>query len=261
MLTSETFDKKRNELFEKFKTDIANNNLSVTEQIEKELIELDKSEKVGDPFFEWYQSGSSGKMGYSGDFKISHIMVGGVPRGIGTGEFHVSTSNYIDGTKKEELAIFADQMVIAAFMRAKNTAVSGYMSKQITSVFQSLQLAKYGSDCETKRSMSIVITDSMKDTYVGSYLSNGIKLTYDNIDKYLNKSIDIRSPIICEDEKICSKCAGERIYDIIGIFDDDINIGLFVNKIYSELLQKSLQKTHVMGVSLMDIGDMNSWLI
>lgn len=261
MLTSEAFNKKKVQLFEDNKEALARNDLGVTDKIEKELIDFEKEEKGNDSFFEWYRSGSSGKMGYNGDFKVSHIMVGGVPRGIGTGEFHVSTSNYIDGTKKEELAIFADQMVIAAYMRAKNTAVSGYMSKQITAVFQSVQLDVHGSDCKTKRYIDIDLTEDMKDKYVGSWLPNGTQLTHDNIDKYIGKRIGIRSPIMCESPKICSKCIGSRVYDILNIYDEPINIGLFVNKIYSEMVQKSLQKTHVMGVNLMEIGDLNDWII
>ena len=261
MIPSKEFTAKKESLFIKYKKELESNDLVVTEKIETELIDMAKAEYKDHPYMEWYESGSMGKMGYKNDFKVSRIMIGAIPKADDPGAYHVSTSNYIDGVKKEEMHILAGQMIVAAFARAKNTAIGGYIAKQGNAIYENTKLDKYGSDCKTTRYKTIMITEKNKDSLSGRYTSAGVCLTPNILSKNIGKVIRLRSPMMCESEYICSKCAGEMIYNLMGIKDKPINIGFFITKIFTELTQKSLQKTHVTGANLLTVTDMNKYLI
>ena len=260
-IPSAAFRAKKQELLDKYKTELENNDVQVAAKIEDELIDYAKKEYKGNPYMDWYESGASGKMGYKNDFKIAQIMVGAVPKAGAAGEFVVSTSTYVDGTKKHELNIFAEQMIVASYMRAKNTAVGGYLTKQAQSIYQSLRMNKHGSDCGTHNGVYKKVTEKNVNDIIDSYTTDGLLITKENVGRYIGKFIKLRSPITCEDPMFCSKCIGEMLYRVMSIFDRPVNIGLRTTKILSELTQKSLQKTHVMGAALMDIGEMDDWLI
>ena len=68
-------------------------------------------------------------------------------------------------------------------------------------------------------------------------------LTEENKDKYLNKTVNFRSPIGCLSEKICSKCAGERYYKL-GIE----NAGLTAGRISNGLMNANMKAFHITKV-------------
>lgn len=66
-----------------------------------------------------------------------------------------------------------------------------------------------------------------------------VLLTPENFSQYENKYVEMRSPMFCKSEKLCSKCAGEFYYKL-GIE----NIGLTTSKIGGKMLNLCLKKTH-----------------
>jgi hypothetical protein len=66
-----------------------------------------------------------------------------------------------------------------------------------------------------------------------------VLLTPDNIEEYIGKTVQYRSPLYCQSDNLCEKCAGD-LYRRIGI----VNAGLSLNKITSIFLNKLLKIMH-----------------
>ena len=100
-------------------------------------------------------------------------------------------------------------------------------------------LDDYGSDCGTKRALDIHLTQSNKKDYMYRYivLSNGslLLLTPDNIDKYVGKTVKMRSPMMCIGKKICNHCMGDLYYKL-GIK----NAGLTASRVATTLTRLNI---------------------
>lgn len=258
MVPTKAFKDKRDSLLNQHKEELDKNNIYVAKDIENEMIKFAKNEYKDYDCMEWYNSAASGKMSYGGDFKVSNIFVGTMPVSLGGG-FNVSTSNYIDGMKPEEMHLAASQLLLGAFNRAKKTAVGGYYAKQAIQIFESLRALVYGSDCKTKDGISSLI-DSPND-YMGRFTVDGVEITTDNISEYLGKVVMLRSPIMCDAPDLCSRCVGTMPYELLNSYDKAITIGLFINKFFTELTQKALKKSHDISAKLKEVGDLNDYFM
>lgn len=122
------------------------------------------------------------------------------------------------------------------------TAESGYFNKKIAAAFQGVVLDTIGSDCKTNNTLEVIITDKTKNDFMYRYILDGSKLvllTGDNINKYINKKIKLRSPVYCVGDKLCNKCAGDLYYKL-GV----VNVGLATTRVASTLLNMSMKKFH-----------------
>jgi hypothetical protein len=71
-----------------------------------------------------------------------------------------------------------------------------------------------------------------------------VLLDDDNIEKYIGKTVKLRSPLYCNDEgHICNICAGE-LYRMMGMK----NVGLISYTIGSSLLNASMKMFHDMTI-------------
>jgi len=64
-------------------------------------------------------------------------------------------------------------------------------------------------------------------------------LTNNNIDKYLNTTVNLRSPMYCQSDKLCSVCSDKR-FEQLGI----TNIGLTASKMSGTLLNAGMKSFH-----------------
>lgn len=83
----------------------------------------------------------------------------------------------------------------------------GYMA-----VFNRIKLGEPDSDCGTDRTIAIKLDkDNYKSFLYSNIDDNGtiVNLTEDNIDKYIDKTVNMYSVLYCVGDKICNKCAGE----------------------------------------------------
>jgi len=95
---------------------------------------------------------------------------------------------------------------------AINTGVSGYLSRKLIFTCVNLQLGDE-EDCGTKDLLGVFVKNERKaKMLINRYCLNGDKLekiTIDNYKNLVNKKIYIRSPILCENEKVCKICYGD----------------------------------------------------
>ena len=100
-------------------------------------------------------------------------------------------------------------------------------------------LDDYGSDCGTKRTLDVKLTNTIKKDYMYRYIvtDNGslVLLTPENMDKYVGKTIKMRSPMMCVGEKICNHCAGDLFYKL-GIK----NAGLTASRVATTLTRLNI---------------------
>lgn len=124
--------------------------------------------------------------------------------------------------------------------------------KKLSAAFQTVILDDKSTNCGTTKTIKMILDKDYSKLLMYRYIKNGsggfVLLTPDNIDRYIGKVIEMRSPMYCRSQKICNKCAGE-LYYMIGIQ----NIGLLSNRVGTSILNNSLKSFHNMTLSLVDI--------
>ena len=97
-------------------------------------------------------------------------------------------------------------------------------------------------DCGSKGTIDFVLREDMKDDFTLQYIMEGNKavlLTDDNVDKYVGKTIHLRSPMFCGADKLCRHCVGE--------LPKDLNIeaiGLTTGRVPNTILAKKMKLFH-----------------
>ena len=120
------------------------------------------------------------------------------------------------------------------------------MSKELLSSEQTEVLADKDTDCGSKRFIHITMTKSNYRDFMYRYIKDGdelIMLNTNNIEKYIGKKVQMRSPMYCigigKEKQLCNKCAGDFYYKL-----GKRNIGLFCSSISGTLSNLNLQKFH-----------------
>lgn len=232
--------KLKEDLIKKNQIEISRGNVAVITTIEKEILDLAKSKLKDDPNYEIYASGARGS--FSNNYKNAVIFRGAVKNFENPNTFSFSADSLVDGISKQDFALFANIATAGTYARAKGTVSGGYLSKQVRSAFQHIMLDEKGSDCGTKKFLKIKIDKSTKDLFLYRYIKKGndlLLLTPNNINSYMDKEVELRSPLYCKGQYICNHCIGELFYSS-GIR----NVGVLSDRVSSTLLQKALKLFH-----------------
>ncbi|MGL6130758.1 MAG: hypothetical protein ACRCZ9_03955 [Fusobacteriaceae bacterium] len=262
MIENKEITKMRTDLLEEHREKLEAGDVATASMVESALVKKASDLHKDCDMYELFDSGSKAKMG--NEYKKMFLMVGAVPKDLSSTTFHVSPSNFSNGTSIKEQHALANQMIIAGYFRAKNPQIGGYFAKQGASIFQSLMLDKYGTDCGSDGVRTLHIEESNKAQIIDRYCVTGdstVLITMANVNDYVGKTIKIRTPTECRSKFICNKCAGDRFYKLTGVRDDIVPAGLFLTKTQTELTQKSLKKVHVMTLRTVPINDMNDYVM
>lgn len=211
-------------------------------EIQEELLKLAKETLKDDIAIDTYNSGARGS--FSNDFKNMFIMKGITKNPDPTKGYNIIMSNYIEGISKEEYADFANSLAEGPYSRSNKTEVGGYWEKLMLPAFQHVRVDKKGSDCGTKRTITVKLTDRNIGEYMYCYVKEGNKLVEinsDNKDKYIGKTVQMRFSSMCESKNglICNACAGNLFYKL-GI----TNIGTAMPQIASKLKLIAMKAFH-----------------
>lgn len=245
--------KLKDELFEKYKVEIANGDAKVSEMIEKQLIALTKKILADDIGMDLYNSGARGSV--SNNLKNINLMRGAV-KNTTTGKYDIVKTSLMEGINKEDIPSSSNSIVQGAYPKAVGTQVSGYLAKQLLAAMQTEMLDEPGSDCGTKKTITMTLTAKNKNDLLYRYVvvkGQLVLLTDSNIDDYVGKTLEFRTPMKCIGKHICSKCAGELYY-----MRGDKYIGLLASKIATTLSQLSMKKFHdnTIKTAQFDVNDM-----
>jgi len=96
--------------------------------------------------------------------------------------------------------------------RVLNTASTGYMSRQLAYVANSVEVDRMLKDCKTKRTLDQRLTSMLIDRIDGRYIiKNGKLIEFNKNDHKVGDVINLRSPIFCESKKLCHTCYGKLL--------------------------------------------------
>jgi DNA-directed RNA polymerase subunit beta' len=96
--------------------------------------------------------------------------------------------------------------------RALNTADTGYFTRQLVFLLNSVEAHPTLKDCGTKRTVMLRLEKDMIARLTGRYIVVGNKVVpFNTKDFRVGQSINLRTPIFCESKKICHTCYGELL--------------------------------------------------
>ena len=210
-------DKKKKELFDKYRKELDAGDPIIGDKVEKELLNYAIEYMGDDPSMDMFDSGARGSI--PNNFKNMFVMKGVIkdPDPNAKQKYHVAESNYIDGISSNEYALFANSLAAGPYSRAKKTEKGGYLEKLFLRAFQHLTLDPPDSDCHTKRFIEVELTQQNIELWMYSYVigSSGAltEITSENKEKYIGKKVKLRFSSLCESKTgVCNKCMGNLYY-------------------------------------------------
>lgn len=140
---------------------------------------------------------------------------------------------------------------------ALNTGTSGYLSRKLIFTCANLQIDLNTDDCGTTDFLEVEVTTPRKARMlVNRYMKTqaGLELiTNENCMSLLGKEIEIRSPILCKNPKICKTCYGDLYKKINSRF-----IGIIAAQTLGESSTQLVLRTfHTSGAAIIK-GDQSS---
>lgn len=252
LVLPEKVKKRKQELLSKESNVEALNNKDIitASKIEKELLDMSKEELKDLPDMDIYDSGSRGSFG--NNYKITAVSRGVVPCVSHPERVNISMASLDEGIPPEERYIYADVLTNASASRSLMTRNGGYEAKKLAAAFQGIVFDKKGSDCGTRLTVPLLVTEGNKKLLTDRYImvnNRTALLTSNNIDEYVGKTVSLRSPMYCRNPKYCSKCTGE-LYHKLGIE----NVGLIANVIGTSMTTLSMKAFHNATVKLKEIN-------
>ena len=248
------FNKKKEEIFNKYRKEIDAGDIVTFEKAEKEVIAYAKELFKDDEMIDMYESGS--KPAWNNDFKAIRVSIGPTPSP--SGDVTLVESSLNEGIKNKDMMPVTQMQIMGAAARALATADAGYLVKKLMALLQSVK--GYKGDCKTTKYWRTTRKDP-KDLLYRYIMVDGkpLLVTKNNVNEYLNKEVDLRSSLFCHHKDgLCSTCLGELAFAMHQ--KDVINIGIDTVYIGNILLNLYMKKTHDMKKQMIDIGDLNSYL-
>lgn len=247
---------KKEELINKYRDRIEAGDGVIAEQIEKELLKYAEEFLGDDPSLDTILSGASGD--FDNNFKNMFVMKGAVqdPDPNAKQKYHIVTGNYMDGIPANEYPIVAGSGVHGAYARGKKTEVGGYYEKLFISAYQTIKLDPPGSDCGTKRFITVDLTEKNISDYMYCYVikpGGDLELIDTSTrSKYIGKKVKLRFSSMCESKTgICNKCAGELFYKL-----NEKYIGITLAQIPDTMKLRCMKGFHnaTIQYNTMDVG-------
>ena len=156
--------------------------------------------------------------------------------------YNIIKSCYSEGVSKDDYAAMANSLAAGPYSRARKTAIWGYEEKKFLLAFQHIKLGPKGSDCGTKRTITVTLDKNYMKLLMYSYIVEGsrlVRLDSTNMDKYKGKTVKVRFSSLCKNECICNKCAGDLYYLL-----DTPNIGTATPQIASVVKNVMMKAFH-----------------
>lgn len=249
LLATNEIEKQKKVLEKKYAKSIEEKDIKGITDMENELLDFSKKYLEGDPSTDMYNSGARSKWG--NNFKNMYVTRGAVA--LTNGSYEYVRSSYISGLDKENLAAVNDSAVAGPYARAVNTAKGGYKEKQFLYGLQHVKILPKGSDCGTKRTITVDLTEKNIKGWMYSFVVKGsqeIEITSDTKNQFIGKTVKLRYSALCESKNgICEKCAG-TLFRRLGIY----NAGLATDALASKLKNMSMKSFHD---STLNLHEMN----
>ena len=158
--------------------------------------------------------------------------------------------NLIEGLNQEEFFYSTYGCRKGLLDVATNTGVSGYLSRKLIFTCANLQIDLNLDDCGTTDFLTVLVDTPRKaKMLVNRFYKKNNELgliTKENCMEFLNKEVEIRSPILCKSPKICKTCYGNLYKTLNSRF-----IGIIAAQTLGERgTQLVLRTFHTSGVAI-----------
>jgi hypothetical protein len=168
-----------------------------------------------------------------------------------------------EGLAPKDLVVGNNETRIGVYKRAVDTAVGGTIVENIRRIMQEVKVT--GTDCKTTEGQKIEVTSINKKDLIFRYILENNQttlLTRDNIDKYMGKTISLRSPMYCKQKTgVCKKCADHKYTQRSFKEDDNLSVTMEETDIGSAILTDSMKAMHGKKTEILKIEDLNIYLI
>lgn len=213
LLISKVIEPKKEELFKKYEKELAAGDAFTMQKIENELLAYCEDKLKDDPAWDNIKAGAGADLG--NNFKNMYVVKGAQKNPDPTKGYNIIKSCYSEGVSKDDYAAMANSLAAGPYSRARKTAIWGYEEKKFLLAFQHIKLGPKGSDCGTKRTITVTLDKNYMKLLMYSYIVEGnrlVRLDSTNMDKYKGKTVKMRFSSLCKNECICNKCAGDLYY-------------------------------------------------
>lgn len=257
MLPDAKFDEFRKKELDKVRQKvIETGDIALLQEAEQKIIAFAKDYYKDDDMMEMFQS--KVKASFDNEFKNLNITMGALPTLDGRPTFVFDS--LADGISPKYLPELVQTGAGGALARGLFTAKAGALFKDIVNSLQSIKGIK--GDCGTTKGKKINTSD--KQDLLNRYVISGGKsvlITSENVDKYLNKDIVIRTPMHCKMKNghFCSHCIGELPFMLTG--RDEITLGMMTADAATGILNMFMKATHALGADVFIIDDLNKFLV
>ena len=120
--------------------------------------------------------------------------------------------SFSDGLTNKEYFKAASGARKGIIDRVLNTAETGYMSRKLAYVLNSVEIDRQLRDCKTKRTLDLRLTKDLVSRLEGRYvLEDGKPQPFNPKDYKIGNQIHLRTPIYCESPKLCHTCYGKLL--------------------------------------------------
>lgn len=234
---------------------LKNTDLDLLDKTEKDIIDFAKNYYKNDDMVELLESGAGSK--WDNDFKMMNINIGAVP--TVEGKPVVMLSSLSDGVDPKYQADWTNTGMTGATNRALQTAKAGAQYNDINNAMQNVLGIR--GDCGSTRGVKVNTDDPNK--LLNRYVLVGgkpVKVTLENVNKYLNKDIVMRDIIYCKEKNghYCSTCVGDGPFDLKGT--DTVPLGMMTSDIASNILNLFMKSTHDLRAGMFRINDLNDFI-
>lgn len=197
----------RAQLLEKYKDSL--DDPATIAKIDAELVKVDREWMKGDLGEGFYRKDKS----YEVVRKKAHLMHG-AETGFQDGQkVDVITNSLSEGWDIEKLPGMVNSLREGSYSRGAMTALGGESTKTINRIFQNTTIKE--KDCESKLGWDREITKKNAGQYIGFFriIPSGVEeITEDNHEKFIGKTITLRTPMFCKTPKtgFCETCMGRK---------------------------------------------------
>lgn len=233
-----------------------NLDLDLLAKTEEEIVNYAKEYYKDDDMCETLDSGAGGSWG--GDFKTMNVNVGAVPSI--EGKPVIVFDPLIDGVSPKYQADWTNTGMTGATNRALQTAKAGAQYNDIVNGMQNVLGIR--GDCGSKRGTKVNTSDPTKllNRYV-IVSGKPVKVTTDNVNKFLNKDVIMRDIIYCKQTggNYCSTCIGDEPFDLKQT--DVVPLGMMTADVASNILNLFMKSTHDLRAGSFLIENLNDYVI
>ena len=255
LTTTPDMKKLKEELFKKYEGRL--DDPEVIMEIENTLISADKAYLKDDQSMRFYAP--LGGKPFNIARKKMYCTVGGIEAfSKDSGKYTFIKNSLAEGWDVSQMPAYANEIRKGSYNRGHETQLGGAQTKYIVRVFQDLVLTE--KDCHSHNGLMIDFKKYPIKDFIGRYIkdkSTWVEITNENMSKYAEGQYLMRSPMYCKTQNgLCEVCAGRMFSKL-----DVKHVSMYIVDISSTFTTMALKLMHGSKLEMIDLGDLNQYLI